>query len=108
MVSRLQRALIAYKVAGTQARKLKTTEAIGLTTGRKRIVLQDVYGGLTAAGKYWTEELERDGIRLRTETHSKMWSDATTFYLTARLEAYEDDKLMYERDVEDGIKRHFM
>ncbi len=59
MVSKLQRALIAYKVAGTQARKLKTTEAIGLTTGRKRIVLQDVYGGLTAAGKYWTEELKQ-------------------------------------------------
>lgn len=64
---------------------------------------------LSATGLcHWTEELERDGIKLRTETHSKMWSDATTFYLTARLEAYENGTLIYERDVEDGIPRHFM
>ena len=37
-----------------------------------------------------------------------MWSDATTFFLTARLEAYQDDELIYERDLEDGVKRHFM
>ena len=57
---------------------------------------------------HWTEELERDDIRLRTETHSKMWSDATFFHLTARVEAYENDILIYERDVVDSIKRHFM
>ena len=64
---------------------------------------------LSATGLcHWTEELERDGIKLRTETHSKMWSDATAFYLTARLEAYENGTLIYERDVEDGTPRHFM
>jgi hypothetical protein len=64
---------------------------------------------LSATGTcHWTEELERDGTKLRTETHSKMWSDATNFYLTARLEAYQDGTLIYERDLEDGIKRHLM
>ena len=57
---------------------------------------------------HWTEELERDDIRLRTETHSKMWSDATLFHLTARVEAYENDILIYERNVADSIERHFM
>ncbi len=64
---------------------------------------------LSARGTcHWTEELERDAVRLRTETHSTMWSDAHHFYLSARLEAYEGDTLIYERDVEDSIPRHFM
>lgn len=54
---------------------------------------------------HWTDELERDDIKLRTETHSAMWADATHFFLKARVEAYENDTLIYERDVEDTIKR---
>ena len=49
--------------------------------------------------------MERGDIRLRTETKSQMWSDAAYFYLTARLEAYENEKLIYERDVEERIER---
>ena len=61
---------------------------------------------LSARGTcHWTEEMERDGIRLRTETTCEMWSDATTFYLRARLEAWENDKLIYERDHSDQIAR---
>jgi len=64
---------------------------------------------LSAKGScHWTEENERGDIRLRTETYSSMWSDTENFYLTVRLEAYEDDRLIYERDVEDSIARHFM
>ena len=64
---------------------------------------------LSATGTcHWTEELERDGICLRTETHSRMWADESTFHLSARLEAYENDKLIYDRDVSDSIPRHFM
>ncbi len=61
---------------------------------------------LSARGScHWSDELERDGIALRTETHCAMHSDATHFYLTARLEAYENGTLVYERDVEDTIAR---
>lgn len=56
----------------------------------------------------WTEEMERDDIRLRTETSCEMWSDQTKFYLSARLEAYENDTLIYERDVSDAIPRDHM
>jgi putative CocE/NonD family hydrolase len=61
---------------------------------------------LSARGScHWTDELERDGIRLRTETHSQMWSDATHFHLSARLEAFENDRLVCARDIEDRIAR---
>ncbi|WP_227270607.1 CocE/NonD family hydrolase [Roseobacter weihaiensis] len=61
---------------------------------------------LSARGScHWTEEMERDDIRLRTETTSTMWSDAESFFLTARIEAYENDVLIYARDVTDQIAR---
>ena len=61
---------------------------------------------LSAKGEcHWTEEMERDDIRLRTETTCSMTSDATTFHLTARLEAYENDKLVYARNVTETIPR---
>ncbi|GFE48516.1 peptidase S15 [Roseobacter cerasinus] len=53
----------------------------------------------------WTQELERDDIRLRTEASCEMWSDATHFHLSARLEAYENDRLIYERDLTDSVAR---
>ncbi|WP_025056655.1 CocE/NonD family hydrolase [Sulfitobacter noctilucicola] len=64
---------------------------------------------LSAKGScHWTDELERDDIQLRTEATCEMTSDATHFYLTARIEAYENGKLIYERDVKDSIPRNHM
>ncbi len=61
---------------------------------------------LSARGQcHWTDTLERDGIALRTETRCGMWSDATTFYLSARIEAWENGTLIYARDVSDEIPR---
>ena len=61
---------------------------------------------LSARGTcHWTDELERDDLRLRTEATCEMWSDATTFHLSARIEAYENDKLIFEKDVTDAIPR---
>ena len=54
---------------------------------------------------HWTTELERDDTRLRTETYSTMTSDATHFHLTARIEAYENDELVYDRDLQESIAR---
>ncbi len=62
---------------------------------------------LSARGHcHWTDELERDGIRLRTETRCEMWSDAANFHLSAKLDAYENDTLIYTRDVTDSIPRN--
>ena len=64
---------------------------------------------LSARGRcHWTDELERDDIALRTETYCEMWASATHFHLSARLEAYENDTLVYERDQKDRIERDHM
>ncbi|WP_298859488.1 CocE/NonD family hydrolase [uncultured Sulfitobacter sp.] len=53
----------------------------------------------------WEDEIERDDIRLRTRAQCTMHSDVTTFYLTAKIEAWENDKLIYTREQSDAIPR---
>ncbi|WP_293441690.1 CocE/NonD family hydrolase [Planktotalea sp.] len=61
---------------------------------------------LSAKGRtHWSDELEREGITLRTEATSEMTSDATHFHLTARLEAFENGDLIFEKDVQRSILR---
>ncbi|MHA6262836.1 CocE/NonD family hydrolase [Arenibacterium sp. CAU 1754] len=61
---------------------------------------------LSAKGRcHWREELQRGDIRLRTETRCAMWSDENRFFLTARLQAYENDVLIYDRDLKEEIPR---
>ena len=61
---------------------------------------------LSASGvTHWTSTLSRDGWSVRTETFSSMRSDATTFYLTGRIEAYEGDVLVFERNFKEEVPR---
>ena len=61
---------------------------------------------LSARGRtHWTEEMARDGIVLRTETFTEMWSDAAEFHLAGRIEAYEGEKLFYSRKVSARVPR---
>jgi uncharacterized protein len=54
---------------------------------------------------HWTQELRRGAWSVRTQTHAQMWSDATTFYLTARIEAWEGETLIHARDLHDEVPR---
>lgn len=64
---------------------------------------------LSARGTcHWTDEMGRDDLSLRTETQCEMWSDTKFFHLRARIEAYEADALIYEREVQDKIARDQM
>ena len=54
---------------------------------------------------HWTSTLSRDGWLLRTETFSSMRSDKDRFYLTGRIEAYEGDSLVFERDFREEVPR---
>lgn len=64
---------------------------------------------LSARGvTHWTEENRRGDWAVRTETYGEMWSDATTFYLKARLEAYEGDTLVFEKDESFEIPRDLL
>nr|WP_246849227.1 CocE/NonD family hydrolase [Rubellimicrobium arenae] len=57
---------------------------------------------------HWTQEIRRDGIEMRTEATSEMWSDAGSFHLKGRLEAWEGTALIHARDVEESIPRDFL
>jgi len=60
---------------------------------------------------HWTETVSRagngenGGWSVRTETFSSQRADATAFYLTARIEAYEGDKRVFEKDFDETIPR---
>ncbi|MEM1351712.1 MAG: CocE/NonD family hydrolase [Pseudomonadota bacterium] len=80
----------------------------GLVTGSVARERWDIHPDdpLSARGTcHWTQEMRRDSVDLRTETHSEMTCDATHFHLTARVEAYENDTLIYSRDLSDSIPR---
>ena len=62
---------------------------------------------LSASGRtHWTYENSRDDWSVRTETYANMTSDSEYFHLTAQLEAYENNNLVFEKVVSESIKRH--
>jgi hypothetical protein len=61
---------------------------------------------LSATGAtHWTQTLSRNEWSVRTETFADMRSDAQNFIVSARIEAYEGEKLVFERDFEQAIPR---
>jgi len=54
---------------------------------------------------HWTSTLSREGWSLRTETFSAMRSDKEKFYLTGRIEAYEGDRRVFERNFREEVPR---
>jgi len=64
---------------------------------------------LCASGEiHWSQELSRGDWSVRTETFAKMWADADTFYLSARIEAYEGEDLIFEKDFDERIARQLV
>lgn len=62
---------------------------------------------LSARGKtHWTERRARGDWDTRTETYATMWADQTHFHISTRLEAYENDRLIFEKDIADSVPRH--
>ncbi|TIP24539.1 MAG: CocE/NonD family hydrolase [Mesorhizobium sp.] len=61
---------------------------------------------LSASGMtHWTQTLSRNGWSARTETSAEMRSDAQNFLVSARIVAYEGEKLVFERKFEEKIPR---
>ena len=80
----------------------------GLVTGSLAHERWDIHPDdpMSARGScIWEDELEREGIRLRTVAQCSMRSDATTFHLSARIEAWENGALIYSREENDAIPR---
>ncbi len=80
----------------------------GLVTGSiaREIWTIDPVDPLSAEGEtHWTQTLSRNEWSVRTETFTKIRSDAQNFYLTGRIVAYEGDALVFERNFEETIAR---
>ena len=64
---------------------------------------------LSARGEtHWTQTLTRGGWSVRTEAYTSMWSDASDFHLTGRLETYENGQLVFAKDHRESIPRGFL
>ena len=55
---------------------------------------------------HWTEERSRGDWKVRTETYSAMTASKTHWHITGRLEAFENDVLVYSRDWDTRVKRN--
>lgn len=84
----------------------------GLTVGsvrRERFEI-DPHDPLSALMEtHWSQNLFRDNPahpwRVRTEAYGRLTSDAEAFYLSARLEAFDDDIVVFERSWQKTIPR---
>jgi putative CocE/NonD family hydrolase len=54
----------------------------------------------------WTWQFERGDWNIRTETRTKVTCDKRDFIVSARLEAYENERCVFERDFAQRIRRH--
>jgi uncharacterized protein len=64
---------------------------------------------LSARGQtHWTQTLKRSGWSVRTEAFTSMWSDAEHFNLKGRVEAYENEELIFSKDLGGSIRRDFL
>jgi len=74
------------------------------STERYRIVEGDPLS--CTAEVTWTWLFERGDWRIRTEMRTKVECDKRNFIVTARLESYEGDACVFERDFEERIRRN--
>ena len=70
--------------------------------GRETYTIEDDDPLSARARTHWTQTYSReDGWSIRTETFQEMWADETHFHITARIEAYEGEDLVFERNWKD-------
>ncbi|WP_269933416.1 CocE/NonD family hydrolase [Aminobacter sp. HY435] len=61
---------------------------------------------LAAHGEtHWTQTLKRDDWSVRTEAFTTMRCDGENFHLTGRIEAYENESLVFEREFSETVAR---
>ncbi len=74
------------------------------STERYRIVEHDPLS--CEAEVTWTWLFERDGWNIRTEMRTKVVCDKRDFIVSARLEAFENEQRVFERDFAERIRRN--
>ena len=73
------------------------------STERYRVIEDDPLSA--TAEVTWTWEFERGGWRIRTESQTHVSCTKRDFIIRARMEAYEGDKRVFERDFEERVPR---
>lgn len=64
---------------------------------------------LSARGEtHWSETLRRGDWSVRTETFTTMHADRKYFFLSGRIEAFENETLRFTREFANKIKRNFI
>ena len=54
---------------------------------------------------HWTQTLDRDDWRVRTEARSEMWADGERFHIRATLDAFEGETRVFHKDWDESIPR---
>lgn len=54
---------------------------------------------------HWTETSRRGDWAVRSESFAELWADADAFHLTARVEAYEGEELVFRKDWSTSHRR---
>ncbi len=83
----------------------------GLISGSEMKELWNIHPDdptLASVSAQWEQTGGRDGQMWRTHISTGMRADKTDFFLTARIEAYENEVLVFERDFKDKIPRDFV
>jgi uncharacterized protein len=83
----------------------------GLETGSVAREVWRIHPGdpLSAHGQtHWTQTLRRGSWNVRTEAFTHMRGDGVWFHLTGRVEAFENEKLIFSRDFSESIRREFL
>jgi predicted acyl esterase len=57
---------------------------------------------------HWTEERSRGDWKVRTETYSSLTASKTHWHVAGRLEAYENNALIWSRNWDQKIKRNLL
>jgi hypothetical protein len=80
----------------------------GLITGSVGREWYEIHPGDPLSARmrtHWTETSRRAGWAVRTESFAELSADAHRFYLTARLEAYEGEELVFAKDWSTSHRR---
>jgi uncharacterized protein len=86
-------------------------EAIDLTItsdGTERYSFRDTDYASVCGETHWTKEMSRSNWRVRTVTWTRLTSDAASFHIEAKLEAYENERPVHERSWRRTIPRRLV
>ena len=77
---------------------IKANDMLNSGIKRERYTIREDDPLSATAELHWTHELGRGEWQVRTETVGNMWCDRDYFYLKTRVEAYEGERLVFEKE----------